>query len=147
MQCNVKNLEKKMSTIIDDVRATHLTKRVSLEKNKLQLPPPPPTIFHPIYHKKKSKRLKKSSGLKKSIIVINYNVGVNNTLYIRGTGPGMSWEKGIPLKNASYDQWIWEHNGSFETFDFKILINNSEFENGDNHHIACGEMLSLTPSF
>ena len=120
----------------------------SLEEQALLLPPPPPTIFHPKYLKKNKKKLKKTATrTKKTSLYITYDVGYGNTLYIRGRGADLTWEKGVPLINISHDQWCWETELSFETLEFKILINDSAFETCFNHTLTCGEQLTLTPSF
>jgi len=35
-------------------------------------------------------------------------IGIGNKLYIRGEGPGLSWEKGVPLQFVSIGKWRWE---------------------------------------
>ena len=32
------------------------------------------------------------------------DVGFGNTLYLRGEGPGLSWEKGVPMKCVTDDK-------------------------------------------
>ena len=34
-------------------------------------------------------------------------IGIGNRLFIRGEGPGLSWEKGIPLQFVSIGKWRW----------------------------------------
>ena len=35
-------------------------------------------------------------------------IGIGNKLYIRGEGPGLSWDKGVPLQFVSIGKWRWE---------------------------------------
>ncbi|MBW8781781.1 MAG: hypothetical protein JF599_07830 [Verrucomicrobia bacterium] len=35
-------------------------------------------------------------------------IGIGNKLFIRGEGPGLSWEKGVPLQFVSIGKWRWE---------------------------------------
>lgn len=35
-------------------------------------------------------------------------IGIGNKLYIRGDGPGLSWDKGTPLQFVSIGKWRWE---------------------------------------
>jgi hypothetical protein len=91
-----------------------------------------------------------SSGPKKTVItriIIKYDSGFNNTLFLRGKGANLSWEKGIPLKNFKSDEWVWETETSFTTCEFKVLINDNLYEIGENHLIACGTSLQYTPKF
>ncbi len=80
-------------------------------------------------------------------IVVKYDVGMNNTLSIRGNGAGLSWDRGVPLKNVGPDEWVWETNAPFSDCEFKVLINDQSFECGENHHLGPGAKLQYTPSF
>jgi uncharacterized protein YukE len=35
-------------------------------------------------------------------------IGIGNKLFIRGEGPGLSWDKGVPLQFVSIGKWRWE---------------------------------------
>ncbi len=35
-------------------------------------------------------------------------IGIGNRLFVRGSGPGLSWEKGVPLQFVSIGKWRWE---------------------------------------
>jgi hypothetical protein len=80
-------------------------------------------------------------------IVIKYDAGFGNQLFIRGKGSHLNWDKGIPLKNVKADEWIWETETSFNSCEFKILINDSHFELGENHLLDCGSSIQYTPKF
>lgn len=80
-------------------------------------------------------------------IVIKCDVGFGNQLYIRGHGAGLNWEKGTPLKNIKADEWIWESSLSFSDGEFKILLNDAQYESGENHRLVCGSSLELIPKF
>lgn len=82
-----------------------------------------------------------------SRITIKYDVGFSNSLYIRGKGASLSWDKGQPLKNSKPDEWVWETTAPFTTCEFKVLINDSEYEIGDNHLLTCGASVHYTPKF
>mgnify|MGYP001352218587 CR=1 FL=1 len=129
---------------------TMLSNPPSLEEQELKLPPPPPTIFHPIHHKRKELKKptpREKKELSKTSLIVNIDVGFDNVLFIRGTGPGMSWDKGVPLRNVSSSKWIWDYTGPFAPFEFKILLNDECYENGDNHRFDFGKILNITPCF
>ena len=91
-----------------------------------------------------------SNEIKKTIkthITIKYDVGFGNTLSIRGKGPNLSWDKGLPLKNIKADEWSWESQDQFTNGEFKILINDSIFEVGANHPLTCGDHIQYNPKF
>lgn len=94
-----------------------------------------------------SNEKKTNSTGKKTRISIKYDVGFNNTLYIRGNGGNLSWNKGLPLKNIKADEWVWETNLGFPSAEFKVLINDRQYEIGDNHKITGGAEIQYTPKF
>ena len=54
-------------------------------------------------------------------------IGIGNRLFIRGEGPGLSWEKGVPLQFVSIGKWRWETNDASAPVRFK-LYKNDELE-------------------
>jgi hypothetical protein len=83
----------------------------------------------------------------KTRIIIKYDVGFGNALFIRGTGANLNWDKGIPMKNIKNDEWLWETETPFSKAEFKILINDKHYESGHNHMIHSGNMIQYTPRF
>jgi hypothetical protein len=93
---------------------------------------------------KKEKNMMKDHGAR---IMVRYDVGMNNALYIRGQGPGLNWEKGMVMKNAGPDVWIWETDSNCNNCEFKVLINDKVYEEGANHRLATGKTLQYSPRF
>lgn len=83
----------------------------------------------------------------KTSVTIHYDVGFGNALYLRGRGANLSWDKGVMLRNISNDEWIWETDTLFNNCEFKALINDNEYECGENHLIKSGEIIQYTPEF
>jgi hypothetical protein len=80
-------------------------------------------------------------------IVVKYNCGYPNTLYIRGKGSKLSWDKGVALKNVKDDEWVFETNEPFTTLEFKFLINDHVYELGDNHRLTKSGSFHFIPKF
>ena len=104
------------------------------------------TTAHKTTTTKTTKKKTTAKG-KTTRIIVKYDVGYNNALYVRGTGGNLKWEKGIPLKCSGNDEWIWEYKKPFKGGEFKVLINDTEYESGDNHYIAYGSNYQYTPYF
>lgn len=83
----------------------------------------------------------------KTRITVRYNTGFNNSLYIRGSGANLNWNKGVELKNVNADTWVWETSSKFDRCEFKILLNDSLYENGPNQQVTAGKQLEHTPRF
>lgn len=80
-------------------------------------------------------------------IIVKYDVGFTNAIYLRGEGANLSWNKGIMLKNIKADEWLWETDTPFTKCEFKVLINDRQYELGENHKLQCGTSFEYTPSF
>ncbi len=81
-------------------------------------------------------------------IVVTCNCGFPNNLYIRGEGvKGLSWDKGTLMKCTKDDEWVWETDAFFNHGKVKVLINDKEYELGENHEIDCGASISFAPRF
>lgn len=80
-------------------------------------------------------------------VTIKYNVGFQNQLYIRGKGANLNWDKGIQLKNVKADEWIWETDANFSHCEFKVLLNDKQYETGDNHYLTYGSSIVYSPHF
>lgn len=80
-------------------------------------------------------------------VIVKFDVGFNNAVHIRGHGGGLNWEKGKLMKNTGTDTWVWETDLPCENCEFKVLINDERFENGQNHRLNNGKTVQYTPNF
>ncbi|WP_199221104.1 hypothetical protein [Coraliomargarita sinensis] len=80
-------------------------------------------------------------------IVANVDVGFGNTLYVRGQGAGLSWDKGIALKNVSPYEWSFSTSEAKGDITFKFLINDEAWSEGDNLTVAAGSTSVSSPVF
>ena len=83
----------------------------------------------------------------KTSIVAYVDVGYGNTLYIRGEGAGLSWEKGVPMKNISAAEWVFDTNKATGTLTFKFLINDEIWSEGENFSVKAGSKFVHSPIF
>src|SRR5262249_55419444 len=56
-------------------------------------------------------------------LLVTAYIGIGNRLFIRGSGPGLSWEKGVPLQFVSIGKWRWETNDASAPVQFKLYKN------------------------
>jgi hypothetical protein len=77
----------------------------------------------------------------------NIDVGFGNTLFIRGQGDGLSWDKGMPLECVAPSTWVWSTTEAQETVVFKLLLNDEVWAQGQDWSVAGGGSLELTPVF
>lgn len=76
-----------------------------------------------------------------------FDVGWGRALYIRGDGPGLSWQKGNLMHNAAPDRWEWATDGTADAFEYKLLIDDREWSMGDNFRALPGGRNEVEPDF
>ncbi len=98
--------------------------------------------------KKAAKKVaKKAAASKKTTIVANTDVGFGNTLYLRGDGPSLSWDSGVPMDCQNDNSWSITIEGVSKAFEFKLLINDDYWSAGYNFTAKPGKRTSVEPEF
>lgn len=80
-------------------------------------------------------------------IVARIDVGYGNALYIRGEGPGLTWNQGVPMECVANDQWELALGESARPVSFKVLLNDQIWCTGPDAVVASGSTVTLTPEF
>lgn len=75
------------------------------------------------------------------------DVGFGNTLYIRGEGPGLSWDKGLPMQCVADAEWSIGISGATTALTFKFLLNDETWCTGPDYTLAPGKTGAFTPEF
>jgi hypothetical protein len=80
-------------------------------------------------------------------IAARVDVGFGNSLFIRGQGEGLSWDKGQPLVCVDGANWVWSRRPATEPVIFKLLINDQLWCRGENFQVGAGCQLEVAPGF
>lgn len=80
-------------------------------------------------------------------IIARIDVGFGNLLYVRGEGPGLSWDRGLPMSCVGSDQWQLTLGESARPFTFKFLVNDLTWSSGADFTVDSGGSVTLTPEF
>ncbi|MBL9213793.1 MAG: hypothetical protein JNL92_25240 [Opitutaceae bacterium] len=75
------------------------------------------------------------------------DIGFGNTLYLRGEGPGLSWDRGVAMECVADDLWRITLAESARAYTFKFLVNDLSWSVGPDYSVACGASVTLTPEF
>lgn len=89
----------------------------------------------------------KKAPVKKTTIIARVDVGFGNSLYLRGEGNGLSWNKGTPLENVGPYEWTFSTAQAKGDLSFKFLINDEKWAEGDNLTVAKGDTSISLPVF
>jgi hypothetical protein len=81
-------------------------------------------------------------------LLVTAYIGIGNRIFIRGDGPGLSWEKGVPLQFVSIGKWRWEAPDATAPVRFK-LYKNDEVECAalGERSVEAGSQQELSASF
>jgi hypothetical protein len=82
-----------------------------------------------------------------TLITAKIDVGFGNALYLRGEGPGLSWNAGLLLDNVGSDQWSISISGAKQPVVFKFLLNDSTWSAGEDYKAEPGTKVTVTPEF
>jgi len=82
-----------------------------------------------------------------TVITAKIDVGFGNTLYLRGDGPGLSWNKGIALSCSDDAVWTISLASASRPVVFKFLINDEAWSLGEDFMVAPGSVAVVTPGF
>lgn len=80
-------------------------------------------------------------------ITARIDIGFGNALYVRGEGPGLSWDRGTLMNCVDSDQWLLTLGESARPFTFKFLVNDLTWSAGADFIVESGSSITLTPEF
>lgn len=83
----------------------------------------------------------------RTVINARTDVGFGNTLFIRGDGPGLNWEKGAPLDCIASDHWKIELEAGSRPVVFKLLINDEQWNSGPDYTAEVSSTATVHPEF
>ncbi|MDF3059207.1 MAG: hypothetical protein K0R17_3422 [Rariglobus sp.] len=91
----------------------------------------------------------KSSAAKlpSTVITALIDIGFGNVLYLRGEGPGLSWDVGVPLDCIADDKWSISLPGSGKPVIYKFLINDLGWSTGSDYVSESGSKVTVVPTF
>ena len=80
-------------------------------------------------------------------VVANVMIGIGNKPYVRGEGPGLSWEEGVAMNFVEIGKWAWSPSRKNASLTIQIYRNDEDPDNTGKHEIKPGEKFEITPEF
>lgn len=93
---------------------------------------------------------KKTAALSESpatFISAKVDVGFGNHLYLRGGGPGLSWDRGLAMDCVAADIWTASLKNVKEPVSFKLLVNDVVWSAGSDYVVEPGQSVTVMPTF
>jgi hypothetical protein len=82
-----------------------------------------------------------------TVISARIDVGFGNTVYLRGEGPGLSWDRGVVMDCIGDDHWTLTLGESIRPIVFKFLVNDEVWSTGEDYVAKPGTKVAFTPIF
>jgi hypothetical protein len=82
-----------------------------------------------------------------TFISAKIDIGFGNHLYIRGDGPGLSWDHGLAMDCVGTDLWTVSVKNAATLVTFKLLVNDLTWSSGNDFTAEPGQSLTITPAF
>ena len=82
-----------------------------------------------------------------TIIEAKIDVGFGNSLFIRGQGAELSWDKGQPLNCIDGTTWMWSTTEAKAKLVFKLVLNDVVWASGEDLVLEPGKKIQVVPKF
>ena len=80
-------------------------------------------------------------------LLVTAYIGIGNKLYIRGDGPGLSWDKGVPMKFVSIGKWGWATDEATGPVACKLYKNDETAALSGEVFLEPGQHVEVTALF
>ena len=93
---------------------------------------------------KKRVRTKKSD----SAVVASVFIGIGNKPFVRGSGAGLNWDKGIAMEFVEIGKWQWIAPADLvEPVELQLFRNDEDADSNGKYTLESGQQLDLSPVF
>lgn len=92
-------------------------------------------------------RAGKTTGAEKTTLVAQVLIGIGNKPYVRGIGPGLSLEKGVPMQFVEIGKWEWVCPGGAVPVKIQIYKNDETPSTLGQIELEPGQRKAVTPFF
>ena len=93
---------------------------------------------------KKRVRTKKSD----SAVIASVFIGIGNKPFVRGSGAGLNWDKGIAMEFVEIGKWQWIPPAELkEPIELQLFRNDKDADSSGKYTLEPGQQLDLSPVF
>lgn len=80
-------------------------------------------------------------------VIANVMIGIGNKPFLRGEGPGLSWDEGVSMNFVEIGKWAWSPPRKNASLTVQIYRNDQDPDNGGRIEVKPGQKLEITPDF
>jgi hypothetical protein len=85
--------------------------------------------------------------VRSTVVAVDLELGLNNAVFIRGHGGGLSWGRGQPLIYFGHGRWIWSASPCEERIEFGLLLDDQVWARGEKIVLDPGRTIEVTADF
>lgn len=89
----------------------------------------------------------KSTNSGMTSVVANVMIGIGNKPFVRGEGPGLSWDEGVAMNFIEIGKWAWSPTRKNASLTIQIYRNDEDPDKGGKYEIKPGDKFEVTPEF
>ncbi len=97
--------------------------------------------------KEKEKEVPKKSSTGTTSVVAKVMIGIGNKPYLRGEGPGLSWDEGVPMNFVEIGKWAWSPSRKNASLTVQLYRNDNDPDKSGKIEVQAGEKIEITPDF
>ncbi len=80
-------------------------------------------------------------------VVANVMIGIGNKPFLRGEGPGLSWDEGVSMNFVEIGKWAWSPPRKNASLIVQVYRNDQDPDKGGKIEVKPGQKLEITPDF
>ena len=80
-------------------------------------------------------------------VVANVMIGIGNKPYLRGDGPGLNWNQGVPMNFIEIGKWAWSPTRKNASLTVQLYRNDKDPDQSGKIDVKPGEKVEITPTF
>ena len=96
---------------------------------------------------KENKEKKNPTNTGMTSVIANVMIGIGNKPFVRGEGPGLSWDEGVAMNFIEIGKWAWSPPRKNASLTIQIYRNDEDPDKRGKFEIKSGEKFELTPEF
>ncbi|MCX6924096.1 MAG: hypothetical protein NT154_12935 [Verrucomicrobia bacterium] len=82
-----------------------------------------------------------------TVVEAQIDVGLGNSVFIRGQSAGSSWDRGLSLTCIDASAWVWSTKPSGGKIVFKLLLNDKAWAKGEDLIVEAGKKIEVVLVF
>jgi hypothetical protein len=90
-------------------------------------------------------RAKPASGT--TSVIANVMIGIGNKPFLRGEGPGLSWDEGVPMNFIEIGKWSWSPPRKNASLTVQLYRNDEDPDQSGKIEVKAGDKIEINPDF